>query len=60
MTTTTGPTYAFDRFLRYDELTAWLHGIAAEHPDLVARVAAFRDRYVSLGRSPADDPLEVR
>ena len=33
---------------------------SGEHPDLVARVAAFRDRYVSLGRSPADDPLEVR
>jgi glutamate--cysteine ligase len=31
-----------------------------EHPDLVATVAAFRDRYVRLGRSPADDPLEVR
>jgi glutamate--cysteine ligase len=29
-----------------------------EHPDLVARVAAFRDRYVRLGRSPADDPLD--
>ena len=22
--------------MRYDELTAWLHGMAAEHPDLVA------------------------
>jgi glutamate--cysteine ligase len=33
---------------------------ADEHPALVARVAAFRDRYVRLGRSPADDPLEVR
>jgi glutamate--cysteine ligase len=30
-----------------------------EHPDLVDRVAAFRDRYVALGRCPADDPLEV-
>ena len=29
-----------------------------EHPDLVALVRAFRDRYVSLGRSPADDPLD--
>ena len=29
-----------------------------EHPDLVARVAAFRDRYVRVGRSPADDPLD--
>lgn len=28
-------TYAFDRFLRYDELTAWLHDTAAAHPDLV-------------------------
>jgi hypothetical protein len=26
----------------------------------VARVAAFRDRYVLPGRSPADDPLEIR
>jgi glutamate--cysteine ligase len=31
-----------------------------EHPELVARVAAFRDRYTCPGRSPADDPLEVR
>ena len=30
-----------------------------EHPVLVARVAAFRDRYVRPGRSPADDPLEI-
>jgi hypothetical protein len=29
-------TYEFDRYLRYDELTAWLHGIAEAHPDLVA------------------------
>jgi hypothetical protein len=29
-------TYDFDRFLRYDELTAWLHQLAADHPDLVA------------------------
>ncbi len=29
------PEYAFDRFLRYDELTAWLQALAAEHPDLV-------------------------
>ena len=28
--------YGFDRFLRYDELVAWLHGVASEHPDLVA------------------------
>ncbi|NUR06438.1 MAG: ergothioneine biosynthesis glutamate--cysteine ligase EgtA [Nocardioidaceae bacterium] len=27
------------------------------HPDLVARVAEFADRYVSVGRCPADDPL---
>jgi glutamate--cysteine ligase len=32
---------------------------AREDPGLVALVAAFRDRYVTLGRSPADDPLEV-
>jgi glutamate--cysteine ligase len=31
-----------------------------EHPDLVARVTAFRDRYTCAGRCPADDPLEVR
>lgn len=30
-----------------------------EHPALVARVDAFRDRYVCPGRSPADDPLEL-
>jgi murein tripeptide amidase MpaA len=28
-------TYAFDRFLRYDELTAWLHDTAAAHPGLL-------------------------
>jgi Zinc carboxypeptidase len=32
---TTAPSYEFDRFLRYDELAAWLHGMAAAHPDLV-------------------------
>ena len=29
------PSTHFDRFLRYDELTAWLQALAAEHPDLV-------------------------
>jgi Zinc carboxypeptidase len=29
-------TYGFDRFLRYDELTAWINELAAAHPDLVA------------------------
>jgi murein tripeptide amidase MpaA len=29
-------TYAFDRFLRYDELVSWLHEVADQHPDLVA------------------------
>ena len=28
-------TYEFDRFLRYDELVAWLHEVAAAHPQLV-------------------------
>jgi murein tripeptide amidase MpaA len=28
-------TYDFDRFLRYDELTAWLESLAADHPGLV-------------------------
>ncbi|HUC32209.1 MAG TPA: M14 family zinc carboxypeptidase, partial [Ilumatobacteraceae bacterium] len=28
--------YAFDRFLRYDELTTWLHDLAAANPSLVA------------------------
>ncbi len=28
-------TYAFDRFLRYDEYTAWLHDTAAAHPELM-------------------------
>ena len=28
--------YAFDRYLRYDELTAWLQGMADANPDLVA------------------------
>ncbi len=27
--------YGFDRYLRYDELVAWLHEVADEHPDLV-------------------------
>ena len=31
-----------------------------EDPGLVELVAAFRDHYVDRGRSPADDPLEVR
>lgn len=30
------PEYRFDRFLRYDELGAWLESVAAEHPGLVA------------------------
>jgi len=30
-----GVPYDFDRFLRYDELTAWLHELAAAHPSLV-------------------------
>ncbi len=32
---------------------------SGEHPDLVALVAAYRERYVRPGRCPADDPLEV-
>lgn len=32
--TSTSP-YAFDRFLRYDELTQWLHDTAAAHPELL-------------------------
>jgi hypothetical protein len=28
--------YDFDRFLRYDELTSWLHELVAAHPDLLA------------------------
>jgi hypothetical protein len=28
--------YEFDRFLRYDELVSWLHGIRDAHPDLVS------------------------
>ena len=27
--------YGFDRFLRHDELTSWLHDLAAAHPGLV-------------------------
>ena len=27
--------YDFDRYLRYDELTAWLHDLAAANPGLV-------------------------
>jgi glutamate--cysteine ligase len=38
-------------------LTALARG--GEDPELVRLVAAFRDRYVDLGRSPADDPLEI-
>src|SRR4051812_14638099 len=29
-------TYEFDRFLRYDELVAWLDELVAAHPELVA------------------------
>jgi murein tripeptide amidase MpaA len=32
---TAGISYAFDRFLRFDELTAWLHQVAAAHPGLM-------------------------
>lgn len=32
----TTPTWGFDRYLRYDELVAWLHGIAEDHPELVS------------------------
>ena len=28
-------TYTFDRYLRYEELTTWLHDLAAAHPELV-------------------------
>lgn len=28
--------YAFDRFLRYDEMVAWLHDTAAAHPGLMS------------------------
>ena len=28
--------YDFDRFLRYDELVAWLQGVAETHPGLVS------------------------
>ena len=28
-------TYQFDRFLRYDELVAWLHEVADAYPELV-------------------------
>jgi hypothetical protein len=28
--------YAFDRYLRYDELTRWLHDMAAQHPTLMS------------------------
>ena len=34
-TPSTTEAYAFDRYLRYDELTAWLQGIADANPDLV-------------------------
>jgi hypothetical protein len=32
----TAPTYEFDRHLRHDELTEWLHGLAADHAGLVS------------------------
>jgi hypothetical protein len=32
---TAPPEYAFDRHLRYDELTSWLHGVADANPGLV-------------------------
>ena len=28
-------TYDFDRFLRYDEMAAWLRALAAQHPTLL-------------------------
>lgn len=32
----TTPAWGFDRHLRYDELVAWLTGVAADHPELVS------------------------
>ncbi|MFK8025088.1 MAG: M14 family metallopeptidase [Ilumatobacter sp.] len=43
--------YAFDRFLRFDELTAWLDDVAASHPDLVA--------IEEYGRSHEGRPLRI-
>jgi glutamate--cysteine ligase len=43
----------------FDAALASLHR-SQEHPDLVARVAAFADRYVARGRCPADDPLDLQ
>lgn len=33
---TTTPSYEFDRFLRYDEMSAWVHAIVAAHPHLAS------------------------
>jgi murein tripeptide amidase MpaA len=35
MTADAAPTDVFDRFLRYEELVAWLHDAAAAHPHLM-------------------------
>jgi hypothetical protein len=53
-------TYGFDRFLRYDELTAWLHETAAAHPSLPteptwppsASAAAKRRKATESGKPP--------
>jgi hypothetical protein len=36
-------TYDFDRFLRYDEMAAWLHALAAQHPALLTIESYGRD-----------------
>ncbi len=41
--------YEFDRFLRYDEMSAWLYAVAAKYPDLV--------RVESYGKSHAGRDL---
>lgn len=34
--TATSKSYEFDRFLRYEEMTAWLRATAAAHPNLMS------------------------
>ena len=55
----------FDRFLRYDELTAELHALAAEHPDLlqvesIGRSHEGRDLWLATVTDRATGPHDAK
>jgi Zinc carboxypeptidase len=57
--------YAFDRFLRYEELTAWLHDTAAAHPELLTvesygRSYEGRDLWLATVTDASTGPAETK